>query len=118
MAKVPPELYGITINELARICKVSVKTATRWKRGQSVPPKTALMVLTADLGYLSREWLRWTVRGPFLVSPEGWEISMNDVLSAPLLRAQLKALQAENRLIRGLDEQPVSGEIPVIKSVV
>ena len=118
MHKVPPELYGITIKELARICKVSVKTATRWKRGQSVPPETALMILSADLGHLAADWKGWTVRQDCLLSPEGWEISMNAVLSAPLLRAQLHALQSESRRFRGLEEQPVFEEIPVIKSVV
>ena len=110
MKKVPEELYGIRISELARICKVSIKTATRWKRGQSVPPETALMVLTGDLGIFSKDWRRWCVRGDALVSPEGWVITSNDVRAAPLLRAQLAVYQAENRQLRKLDldieEQP------------
>ena len=118
MRKPPPELYGITIKEIAAICKVSLKTADRWKRGQSVPPPTALMILSADLGSLSPDWRRWTVRGDVLVSPEGWEITMNQVLAAPLLRAQLIALQSEVRRFKRLDDQPVLEEIPEIKSVV
>jgi len=118
MAKVPDQLYGITINEIARICKVSVKTATRWKRGQSVPPETALMILSADIGHLAPEWRGWTVRGDELISPEGWAIAMGAVLSAPLLRAQLRALQVEDRRFHDIENQPEPSAIPAIKSVV
>lgn len=118
MAKIPDELHGITINEIAAICKVSVKTATRWKRGQAVPPATALMILSADIGHLAADWRGWTVRGNELISPEGWAITMGAVLSAPLLRAQLRALQIEDRRFHEIENQPEPGEIPAVKSVV
>lgn len=100
MVKVPPELYGISIKEIARICAVSEKTAGRWKAGTACPPKTALWILSGDLGYLSPEWRGWVVRGPDLVSPEGWQITIGDVLASPLMRSQLAIYQSENRRLK------------------
>lgn len=100
MAKVPPELYGINIKEIARICAVSEKTATRWKDGTTCPPQTALWILARDLGCFSPPWRGWTIRGEELISPESWSITLNDVLASPLLRQQLAVYQAENRTLK------------------
>lgn len=107
----PPELYGINISELARICRVSLKTAARWKDGTTCPPKTALMILTRDLGCFAPEWRGWTVNGEDLVSPEGWCVNRNDALVVPLLHGQISALRAQVAQLKeeaaGLDEQPL-----------
>jgi hypothetical protein len=121
MAKVPPELYGININEIARICRVDLATARRWKRGATCPPKTALMILAGDLGAFDPEWRGWCLRRGELVSPEGWCITVGDVLSAPLMRAQIAIYQAENFKLRAIaesfgEDQPVPGSVvPAIK---
>lgn len=47
-----------------------------------------------------------------LVSPEGWEASPGDVLSIPLLKAQISAYQAKQRATEALDKQPLPGAIP------
>ena len=88
------------------------KTATRWKDGTTCPPATALMILSGDLGVFDSEWRGWIVRKGVLISPEGWEITVNDVLASPLLRAQLAAYQTELRNMRaeaddGMEEQPM-----------
>lgn len=117
MGHVPSELYGISVNEIARICGVDLSTARRWKRGAICPPKTALVFLSADLGAFDPQWRGWCLRHGCLISPEGWEISRNDVLSAPLLRAQLSAYQAALREAHeqhALDEQPEPGILPAI----
>lgn len=116
------ELYGIPPEVIAKVCQVSNKTARRWKQEKFEPPKTALMILAADLGAFDPAWRGWRVNNGVLISPDGWEITMTDVLSAPLLRAQLEAYKAENRDLRtkwnAYDEQPMPGDIPQIKSVV
>lgn len=117
MADRAPELYGIPISELARICRVSLKTARRWKLGQTVPPKSALMLLSGDLGCLDPAWSGWIVRDGSLWSPEGWQVRMESVLAIPLLRGQLHALQSENRRFRRLDIQPVQ-DAPEVTVVV
>src|SRR6185437_3757649 len=99
-----PELYGIPISEIARICKVSLKTARRWKLGQSVPPKTALMILSGDLGCFDSKWGGWIIRRGELVSPESWCITRNDVLALPLMRSQIAILQSENFKLRAIAE--------------
>lgn len=96
----PPQLIGINVNELARICHVSLKTAMRWKDGTTCPPKSALMLLSGDLGCLDGEWAGWRVRGAALYSPEGWEIRRGDVISSPLLRQQLAAFKTELKRLR------------------
>jgi len=103
--KPPSQVNGIPASEIARLCQVDLATARRWKRGASCPPKTALLILEADLGCFDPAWRGWVLRCGNLVSPEGWAITVSDVLSAPLLRAQVAAYQVENRALRGLAEE-------------
>lgn len=111
MSKRPPEIYGIPISELARICQVSIKTATRWKSGTTCPSKAALLLLAADLGCFSPEWSGWRISGQDLISPEGWRIARGQVLIVPLMRQQLAAYQTELRCIHErvllMQEQPL-----------
>jgi Phage protein len=109
------ELYGIPISEIARICKVSVKTATRWKDGHTVPPNTARMLLAGDLGAFDPSWAGWVCRRGLLISPEGWEITVGDVLSIPLMRHQVAAWRAEVRRMKeavAKQEQPAPDAWP------
>lgn len=111
-----PQLNGINVKELSRICQVSLKTATRWKDGKTCPPKTALLLLAADLGCFDGAWKGWMVCGGNLVSPEGWEITRGDVISSPLLRQQLAAYKTELRRIKErvvvIPDQPLPAEWP------
>ena len=109
-------LYGIPISEIARICKVSLKTASRWKAGTICPGYCEVQMLARDLGCFAHAWRGWTIRDEELLSPEGWSITRNDVLAAPLLRAQVAVYQAENRTLRGLaeefdEDQPLPAEV-------
>jgi len=72
------------------------------------------MILAGDLGAFDPEFRGWTVRDGKLISPEGWEASPGDVLSIPLLRAQISAYQAKQRIIEGIEEQPLPGAMPEI----
>lgn len=112
----PPQLIGINVNELARICRVSLKTAARWKAGTTCPPESALMLLTADLGCFDAIWKGWRLYEGDLVSPEGWQITKGDVISSPLLRQQLAAFKTELRRLKEAvlltQEQPLPSEWP------
>jgi hypothetical protein len=118
MAIRAPEIYGIPISELARICRVSLKTAARWKAGTTCPPKSALLLLCADLGCFDKSWAGWRLQHGLLVSPEGWEIRLADVISVPILRQRLAAYQTElNRLQQAakdkhIPDQPLPTEFP------
>lgn len=77
------------------------------------------MILRADLECFDPAWSGWVCRGGFLVSPEGWQISVNDVLATRLKDAQILAYQSENRELKyqlemakgqHLDEQPTTDE--------
>jgi len=89
MGDIPPQLIGFNVNEVARICRVSLKTAGRWKDGTTCPPDSALMILEADLGCFDQVWKGWRLHHGNLISPEGWEITKGDVISSPLLRQLL-----------------------------
>ena len=102
-------LYGIPIGEVARICRVSLKTAMRWKTGQTCPPKAALMVIAADLGCFDPAWRGWRLRNGQLISPDGIETIPEDVVALPFMRAQIAAYQAEHRRVQGMEEQPEPG---------
>jgi len=101
MATRPPELDFFNINEIARLCGISLKTATRWKRGQVVPPETALMVLRRDLGCFHPRWSGWHISGRGeLCSPENWIATPGDVLAIQLTQAQLSAYRNENAALK------------------
>lgn len=101
MATRPPELDLFNISEIARICRISLKTAARWKNGQTVPPATALIVLRRDLGCLHPEWRGWTIshRGE-LCSPENWITTPGAVLAMHFHRSQLSALREEVLILK------------------
>lgn len=75
--------------EIALICGVSLRTACRWKAGAVEMDAASKMILAGDLGCFDRDWHGWTLRHGCLVSPEGWEITMSDVLASRLHEAQL-----------------------------
>lgn len=102
-----PELYGIPAETIALLCKVNVRTARRWKKGERKMPKTARMILAGDLGAFDSAWRGWTLRDGKLISPERWEVSLGDVLSISLMRAQVSAYQAKERQFQAIEEQPL-----------
>jgi hypothetical protein len=105
-------LYSLKPEIIAERTGVDVSTARRWKSGAVRVPKSAAMILEADLGCFAREWRGWCLNGGELVSPEGWRISLGQVLNVPLMRQQLAAYQAalrakENDTLSRLEEQPL-----------
>lgn len=116
MANPENQLYGISIKEIARICQVDLTTARRWKRGARCPPKSALLLIRADLVAFDPEWRGWQARDGKLISPEGWEITVSDVLALPLMRQQLAAYQTELKHLKAelllTQEQPVPSMWP------
>ena len=95
-----PALYGIPAETIALLCKVHVKTARRWKSGERKMPETARMILAGDLGAFDPAWHRWALRDGNLISPDGWEITVQDVLGSPLMRQQLAAYKRELEQLR------------------
>jgi hypothetical protein len=125
--KLPPEvtpadpqamdLYGISAEEIATRCGVDLATARRWKRGATRIPRTAVAVLLGDLGAIDPHFRGWKIEHGEIISPEGWRFGPGEVLSLPLLRQQLAAYQATERVADGLPEQPQPGDIPAIRVV-
>lgn len=114
-------LFGLSIKTIAETCHVDLTTARRWKRGAICPPQSALMMLTGDLGFVDPAWRGWCLRKGHLVSPEGWEMSMSDVLASRLHEAQLAAWRVEVRKLKAeladaelnrLEEQPTPDQWP------
>jgi transcriptional regulator with XRE-family HTH domain len=101
MAAQPPELFSLHVSEIAQKCKVSLKTAARWKSGQSVPPATALMILVRDLGCIHPDWKGWAIshRGE-LCSPENWIATPGAIRAMQFHRSQLSALREEILILK------------------
>lgn len=103
-------VYGLPAEVVAERAGVDVSTARRWKAGTTRIPKSAQMIIKADLGAFGNAWRGWSIEGEELISPEGWRIGRGAVLNVPLMRQQLAAYQAE---LRGkdstshLEEQPL-----------
>lgn len=93
-------LYGIPVKDIARICGVDLSTARRWKREATCPPKTALMLLTGDLGMLHPDWAGWTLKRGLLCSPEGWEATPGHVRGLQMINATLAAYRSENASLK------------------
>jgi len=117
-------LFQIPISVLVRICEVDITTARRWRRGSNLPPPYVLGYVNAktqgDMGFLDPAWGGWLLRQGHLWSPEGWRISMSDVLACRLHEAQLAAWRHEvqkmkillaNAEAARLDEQPTPEEL-------
>lgn len=120
MAKFVPELWGLSVKDIVRICKVDPATARRWKRGAYCLPYTAQALLSRDLGHFDSRWEGWTINASGeLVSPEGWRATTGDVLSIQLTQMQLSTYRTENRVLKqaldeadaaGFEEQPLPGQ--------
>lgn len=92
--------YGLTAEAIAERAGVDVSTARRWKSGRSRIPRSAQLLLEADLGAFSRAARGWKIDQEELVSPEGWRISLSEVLAVPLMRQQIATYQALQRAQR------------------
>lgn len=111
MRKPPPQLIGINVNEVSRICHVSLKTAARWKAGTTCPPWAAMVMVERDLGCFDLAWAGWRLRDGFLISPEGWQVGSGEVLAIRILRQQLACYEVELRRLQSeavsIQEQPL-----------
>lgn len=105
-------LSQIPINRLVELCGVDITTARRWRRGSNLPPPYVLAYVnakvTSDLSFLDAAWKGWQLKEGHLVSPEGWTMSMSDVLASRLHEAQLAAWRVE---VRKLKEQLADAEL-------
>lgn len=120
----PKEVFfGIPIKQIVEICQVDVTTARRWVRGATCPPQHVLLYLHAryyqDLGVIDPDWRGWKLRHGCLISPEGWQMTMGDVLASRLHEAQLAAWRLEVGNLRaqlleaqrqGYEDQPLPTE--------
>lgn len=109
---VGPITFWRSNKDIATLLGVDITTVRRWRRGAICPPKAVVFLLSGDLGYFDEEWRGWRVKNGALISPEGWVITVSDVLSVPLMRAQIATYQTENRKLREpqFDEQPMPEE--------
>ena len=74
------------------------------------------MILAGDLGCFDPAWRGWILRTGKLVSREGWEVTPGDVLSLPLMRAQIAGYQAKERRGLAMDAQPEAGALPAVRA--
>lgn len=81
--------------EITILCGVSYRTACRWKSGAVQMDTASKLILSGDLSCFAPEWRGWSIRGETLYSPEGWGITMYDVLASRLHEAQLAAWRLE-----------------------
>ena len=109
--------YGIRAELLAELCGVSVATARRWKAGTSQMPRLTAAAIQLGLVHFIRDWPGWKFEGEEIISPDGWRIRRDDALAVPLMHGQIAALRQRIKELESLtDEQPIPGEIPVIRA--
>jgi hypothetical protein len=101
-------LYGVPVEEIARVCGVHQDTARRWKRTGNVPPAAVVAIRALfehDLGAISAQWTGWSVRGEELISPEG------DRFTPGMVRAGGYARQRCAELDRGRLKPQDAGDL-------
>jgi len=118
-------ITALSAKDIARICRVDLATARRWRRQASCPPPAALILLElvhhGDLGAVDPAWSGWILRKGQLISPENWIATPGDVRAMQLKSAQVSALQRDlfaarielaelHKTAPWLDEQPLPGE--------
>lgn len=94
--------------DIAALCGVDLATARRWRRQASCPPPAAVFLINGDLGCFAKEWRGWRIRGAVLLSPDGQEVTPNDIRAIPFMRLQIQTYQLDARLAKGpnIEEQP------------
>lgn len=115
--------FGLTAPELAELADVHVTTARRWLRQRQAPSQVSrcLELLRAGhLGALARAWSGWSIRGGFLVSPEGERFAPGDVRAAPYDRDQVRELRraleaATNTVMSSGDRRRLVRAIALLK---
>lgn len=103
-------IYGMPAEMIAERAGVDVSTARRWKTGATRMPRSAQMIVEADLGCFGKDWKGWHIHGGDLITPEGWRVRVGEIMALPLLRAQIAAYQAAERVINQMDDQPLPGQ--------
>ncbi len=94
-------LYRLSVKDIARICRVDLTTARRWKRGAKCPPQSALILLCGDLGAFHPDWAGWSIneRGE-LCSPENWIATPGAVRGLQMMHATLGTYRRENAALK------------------
>lgn len=94
-------LYGVPVSVLVALTGAHASTARRWKRAARVPAWLVLLVgvvWRGELDAISPAWRGWRLVRGELVSPEGWTATPGEVCALPLMRGQIAAYQAAQRL--------------------
>lgn len=113
MDKNKNELYGFSINDIARLCGVNPATAARWKSNTTCMPESARRLLSRDLGVFDPAWAGWTISAGQIVSPEGLAATPGDVLGIQFTQMQLAAWRAETLALRAQIEAQLFEEQPL-----
>lgn len=94
--------YGISHARLVELTGCHPDTVRRWKRQRRIPRPWAVIVrlrLECALGALAAVWDGWTLRGEWLVSPEGSRFRPGQVRAIPYQCARISALERERRQV-------------------
>ena len=89
--------FGYSAELISAWCLVSLETANKWKRGESMPSPQALKLfeLHRDRRILGAGWDGWLVNKAELVDPEG------NATTQGQLRAYYQVYQLCHELMRG-----------------
>lgn len=74
---------GLSLEKTSLLCDVSQKTVEAWDRGKPIPKHhRKLMELYSgfNLEHIDPSWRGWKIRGRWLISPFGDEITMERLL--------------------------------------
>jgi hypothetical protein len=100
-------IYGLKVADLVRLTGVHAATARRWRAGAGIPePCRRLLAMSANRLAGCPGWRGWSLVGEELCSPENWTYTAGEVLALTFLRAHVATIQAELRIVRGMENQP------------
>jgi len=76
---------------------VSPRTVRRWKQGAGIPPRyrAVLDMQDGQCGALDPAWQGWRFKNGYLISDNGMQISLGEILAMPITLQLVRALQRE-----------------------
>jgi transcriptional regulator with XRE-family HTH domain len=92
------DLTGISALLIAELTGVSVRTATRWKNKNELPPTAEILLamkLTADLGVHAKAWRGFRIADGLLWTPENQKVGPHDIRAIPYRRHQIREYELE-----------------------
>ncbi|MFQ2758264.1 DUF3653 domain-containing protein [Aeromonas caviae] len=89
---------GLSEEETANLCFVSVRRVTNWDKGKEIPPvykRLMRMASGRELPTIFKEWQGWRMKNDCLIAPNGVMFDRRRIEALAIIQAELSEKQRE-----------------------